>query len=124
MKVFNVFKAYLFHFIYVIIFYVYGLVVGEDINTITFISGLAFVVSIGAFIFNFAVTASILIFIENENYNLFAFLAPSIFLVLLIKPINIFLRYLDFGPDEFYWMIFFVSTMINALSYFFIKRRN
>ena len=124
MKVFNVFIAYLFHFMYVIILGVGGIIIEKDIDTVLFISSLAFVLSIGVFIINFGITSSILIFIENEEYNLLAFLAPSIFMILLFKPINIFLEKLDFGADGFYWLIFFVSTMINVLSYFFIKRRN
>ncbi len=124
MKVFNVFIAYLFHFMYVIILGIGGFIIEKDINTVLLISCLAFVLSIGVFIINFGITSSILIFIENEEYNLLAFLAPSIFMILLFKPINIFLEKLDFGADGFYWLIFFVSTMINVLSYFFIKRRN
>jgi len=119
----EIFKAYLIHFIYIIIIIVDGLIHGEnDINTLVFILSLAFVYSIGVFIFNFGITAAIVILVENDKYNIMAFLTPSILMVLLFKPMSNFLRNLSFGPDGLYWIILFVSSIINVLSYFFIKR--
>lgn len=117
----DIFKFYLFHFYYVLIYGFLGIIKGENLATILFIIGLTFILGTGVFVFNFTITILLVKFSIQSRASIIPFLAPTVVFLILFSWIRNLIISLDFGGKNLVWIVLVGSLVIDLFSYFKIK---
>lgn len=116
--VYSVLKYYLIHYTFVLYTVSYAYFIGEDSNTIVFITLLSLFFSTLVFLLDSIIT---ILFVKLifKTPSILAFLSPIPFLFIIIPLI---LNYLDFYSTSYYFFIpIIVSVLVNLFTWSRIK---
>lgn len=123
MKSLSFVKYYLIYFIYAVIYTTFGILSGEEGNTIAFMFALSIFLSLLIFLYNFFLTLIGFAIFKSFDFPIGPFIFPIAIGVIFNKQFIELISQLDMGVHRAYWLLILIALIINLATYFYTIKK-